>query len=216
MQTYAAQPGNADQANGVQSVCVLEQDTDGTYVEHYYQKEDNFPLFLMFALLSKHSGPLMAYGLVAGQITPMEYVLLSTLVCIGNDGRTYHPYTKHSDNSWTRQKHSLSYKVAKVRYGSAPPVKRVAGHKAPPGYGKKSTLPGVTKPRREVGVPNTTPKAPSTPKATPPSTPKQSTPTAGTPKPNTPKPPAVTPKPPAPKPPPAPPKPPAPKPPKPK
>ncbi|HEU5122275.1 MAG TPA: hypothetical protein VFT59_05525, partial [Candidatus Saccharimonadales bacterium] len=112
MQEYAAQPGVADQANTVDSVCVMEPEADGTYVEHYYQEKDNFPLFLAFALLTKHSGSVMTYGLLAGQITPAEYVLLSTLVCIRNDGRMYHPYTKLSDGSWVRQRQDLVYKVA--------------------------------------------------------------------------------------------------------
>lgn len=196
--------------NGTETVCVLEADGSGNYVEHYYAEEDHFNDFLLYALLFRHSNSLMTYGLVTGDLTFGEYLALSALTSVGSDGRAYHPYSRHSDGSWARQKTVINnYNVTNVRYGSKPAVslKTAYGQKPPPGYGK-STLPPVSKPQRNVGVPNTTPnKAPGSTKVTPPSTPKQSTPTAGKPKANTPKPPAATPKPPpAPKPAPKPPK----------
>src|SRR5690349_2533142 len=88
----------ADPSTEGKGVCVLELAADGTYTQHIYGEQDrsNFADYLLYALLLRSgASPLFTYGYIAGELTLVETVLLSTWVNVDRYGYMYHPYSKY-------------------------------------------------------------------------------------------------------------------------
>lgn len=142
MQQYAAQNGDTAQtvntnADGTQDICVL----DNTGQEHYYRQQDHFADYLLYSMMFGRSNTLLTYGLVSGQISPSDYLLLHYLVGVGSSGTVYHPYTCSSYNSCRPQRTVVNnVHVTKVYYGnSRKPVSYSTARQHPPtGYAPHS------------------------------------------------------------------------------
>jgi hypothetical protein len=125
-------------ADGTQDICVLESDGSGGYNQHYYKKEDNFNDYLLYSLMFGRSNALLAYGLISDDLDVSQYLALSLLTGVNNNGQMYHPYTQNGSNwgrntSWVNN--GSSY-VNNVRYGSASavPYSQAKTMPYPPGY----------------------------------------------------------------------------------
>jgi hypothetical protein len=187
LEEYVRQQGDTTKTvdsnpDGTQDVCVLEREADGSYEEHYYRQEDHFGDYLMYSMLLGNSNTLMTYGLISGDLSASDYVMLKLLTGVGDDGRAYHPYTRGGDGSYVRQKTVINnVNVTHVHYGSSAPLdlKTAKKQKPPAGYEAKPTLKPNTNPgikRGGLGVPGATngytpkPTTSSTKPAVPPKT----------------------------------------------
>jgi|GEM_PF-4343753 len=162
LQEYARENGDTTQnagtnADGTESICVLESDGRGGYEEHYYNSHDGFADYAMYAMLFGHSNALMTYGVISGDLSVADAMMLSLLTNIGDDGRAYHPYT-YGNGGWSRQGNNRTYinnyNVTKVQYGSRPPTALKDKPTTPPGYGKKTLAPADPKKVQRGGLGN--------------------------------------------------------------
>ncbi len=99
--------------------CILEDNGNGQYAEHYYSNDDrsSFPLFFAYAMMSRHSAPWLGAGLVTGAITPYEYMALSLMTNVNGNGIMYRPYAC-TDAGWGRNTTIINnVKVTNVYYG---------------------------------------------------------------------------------------------------
>lgn len=128
-------------------VCVLEPAQDGTYVQHYYSEQDSssFADYFLYALLVRTcaSSTLLTIGYISGDISLLEYILLSSWVNVDRYGYVFQPYQKNlSTGSWTRVRVELSKQVSKKQYGKAAPQMRLASQQSvtpPRGYATQKT-----------------------------------------------------------------------------
>jgi len=145
---YANQQGNTVQnagnnADGTQDICIV--DSNGS--QHYYKQDDHFGDYLLYsAMMSRAYGyggfqPLLTYGAITGDLSPMEFIALSLLTGVGPGGSLYHPYS-YTSAGWARQQSPVVVNnrtvtnVTNVYYGSkATPVSyQQAQTSKPAGY----------------------------------------------------------------------------------
>lgn len=139
-QNFTAQQTNvSNNSDGSQNICVMK---DGN--EHYYNQRDGFNNYAMYALLFGHSRTMMTYGLISGELSPLDYMLLSNMYSVNRSGQPYHPYS-HGSNGWSRQPIiDNSVHVTNVYYGSSSaPISIAQATKAPKDY-SSPTLPRST------------------------------------------------------------------------
>jgi hypothetical protein len=182
-------------ADGTQDICVLESDGSGGYNQHYYKEEDNFNDYLLYSMMFGRSNTLLAYGLISDDLDVSQYLALSLLTGVNNNGQMYHPYT-HNGSNWGRNtswvNNGSSY-VKNVRFGSkpdtvpyAPPSKMAypIGYKPVPLDFKPGTENDVASVKKGPDGKTTLTKKPGAnaqdtlktfPKSTPPPAPKTST-----------------------------------------
>jgi hypothetical protein len=117
-----AQDPNAAQitqaASNVPQVCML--DAQGN--QHYYHKGEGlddkqfFEYALMFSALSGGHGfnSLLTAGVLSGNVSAFDALILSSLVGVDRRGNVYHPYTIYN-GSWTRHSDYNVYVGASMR-----------------------------------------------------------------------------------------------------
>lgn len=143
MNEYIA--GNGDEVqsvtsngDGTNSVCVLEDDGNGGYREHYYDRDDNFNDYLLYSMMLGHSNALTTYGLISGDLSFSEAMALQMLAGV-NSGGIYRPYN-YTDRGWGYQPQRMqNTRITNVYYGSDPkPVSYSDSISKPrPGYSIK-------------------------------------------------------------------------------
>lgn len=160
LRQYAAQNGDGTKErgstdDGTQDVCVIQQTASGEYEERHYSSErdddDNeFSEYLLYSMLLGDSRTVATIGLIEGDLSVTDYMLLRYLVGMDNDGRTYPVYG--CDSGHRCQRHSTKLynqqvKVTHVRYGKAQRIdlKTARSQKPPAGYGIVTLKPVTTK-----------------------------------------------------------------------
>ena len=133
---YAAKNGDEvktyDDAGDTDTICVI--DTGGG--QHYVHRNDdaNFLYYWMMARVMGYRGgnTMLTYGMLSGDLSPLQYMALTSLVGIDSSGRAYSPYTPVGGNQWLRQPTYKNYTVTNVYYGtSRTPVDFATAQKAP-------------------------------------------------------------------------------------
>lgn len=124
-----------------QSVCVIEPDGNGGYVQAHYIASDNFAKYLLYALLLQNSrNALFTYGVISGEISLLDYLTLSLMMGVDKYGSLFQPFTKSGrDGSWSRIKSDVGARVSAVRYGSTAPKLQTAATSPAPPAGKSYT-----------------------------------------------------------------------------
>ncbi len=133
---YAASNGDSTQtstSNDVSDVCVIE----GNEV-HYYNQQDHFGDYLLYSMLFGNAHAFATVGLLDGDISPFEAIMLTSLVGVNDNGSIYHPYG-YQAGGWVRQSSTTivnNYHVTNVQYGHASPTGFSASKltKPPTGY----------------------------------------------------------------------------------
>lgn len=107
--------------DGTQNICVLEDDGNGGYNQHYYKQEDksNFNDYLLYSMMLGRSNALMTYGLLSGDLDVGDAMLLSLLTGVNNQGQMFRPYSYDNDNrNWNRRPAPMSGQLRNVTYGA--------------------------------------------------------------------------------------------------
>ena len=130
LQQYAAQHGDqsapaGNNADGTQTICVLEDDGQGGYNQHYYKQEEqsNFSDYFWYSMLLGHSNTLMAYGLMSGDLDVGDAIALSLLAGVNNQGQMFRPYSYDSETKyWGRRPAPIGGNLRSITFGAkAPP-----------------------------------------------------------------------------------------------
>lgn len=146
---YAAKNGDEvktySDATGDDTVCVI--DVGGG--QHFVKKDEdaNFLYYWMMArVMGYRSGnAMLTYGMLSGDLSPLQYMALSSLVGIDSYGRAYVPYTQVGGGQWLRQPAYKSYTVTKVYYGtSTAPVDFATAQKSPKAGYRTMPMPKAT------------------------------------------------------------------------
>lgn len=148
IQQYTAQQGGqltsqTANSNGTQDICVLQPNGNGGYDQHYYNQQDGLANYWMYALMFGHSQSLADYGLITGQLSPLDYIMLTSLSGVNRNGGFYHPYG-YSSGRWQRESQPVIINhVTVVQYGSRPPVSysKASSVKPPRGYARTRGIP---------------------------------------------------------------------------
>lgn len=127
------------------TVCVLEQGADGSYSQHYYNKDDHFADYALMAMLMPHAaGPLLTYGAISGDLDFSEVMFLSMMASFNSQGQPYHPYSYYDNGSWGRNTTVIdNRRVTNVYYGNDRTSKSKTSAR-PANYGKPKPLPRAT------------------------------------------------------------------------
>lgn len=120
--------------NGTQDVCVMEPDNR----EHHYKSNDTFSDYLLYSMLLGRSNSLLIYGLISGDLDAGDYLMLSMLTGVHNDGSMYRPYSRLDDGRWERRETRLDRRVEYVQYGQRSPDRFRPGARPKPPSGYKS------------------------------------------------------------------------------
>ncbi len=148
LRSYVASNGDQSSSNGDGTVCVL----DNSGNEHYYRQQDNFSNYLLYSAMFGQSRTLATYGLISGDLSPMQYIALQSLTSINRQGYAYHPYG-YSNNRWNHQDYSPTTRIQNVHvtnvyYGqSTTPVSFKQAYSSPPKQYKQysnTRLPNAT------------------------------------------------------------------------
>lgn len=76
------------------STCVVQKDpTHGNQPEvRYITEHDNYPDYMMLALLGANARTMATVGLLSGDLSPWQAFSIASMANIYDDGRYYHPY----------------------------------------------------------------------------------------------------------------------------
>jgi len=145
-----------DDWSDTEDVCVLRASNSTTYEQHYYRPNDgglSASDILLYHYMFRRSSSLGTALLIsqADDLDAGDLLALSLLMNIGDDGRTYRPYSYDSGaRSWSRSNTVVNNTtVTNVYYGSSrTPVRftdtRAKSYKAPSGYAPTKPLPKAT------------------------------------------------------------------------
>ena len=140
LQKYAADKGDTinqtTNSDGTQDICVLERQPDGSYNEHYYNRNDHFGDYLLYSMMFGRSNALLAYGAFNGDLSASDVLVLSMLSGVNSQGVMYHPYS-NSSGQWLRSP-SVVNNVTNVYYGNSTPTKYSSSLTPPVGYAAKA------------------------------------------------------------------------------
>lgn len=156
--TNQAPVSETTREDGTLDVCVLEQQPDGTYAERHYNQNDGFSDYLLYAALFGHSNSLATFGMITGDISFGQYLALSMLSGVNNQGGLFRPYgcglgscpyNPGSPYTWNRDPQPLRgannqpIRVTNIQYGNQPPRTYTGGKrpKPPAGYAKPKPIP---------------------------------------------------------------------------
>jgi len=140
LQQYVASQGSSvssisNNTDGTQNVCVLEANGSGSMQAHYYNQNDQFGDYLLYAMLTGQGHTLATYGLLTGQLDVGQALALSLLTGMGSDGSLYHPYT-YGNGGWSRQRTVINnVHVTYVDYGHQRPVNYSTAYRSGPPRG---------------------------------------------------------------------------------
>lgn len=127
------------------TVCVLERGSDGSYSQHYYNRDDHFADYAMMAFLMPHAaGPLLTLGAINGDLDFGEVMFLSMMTSFNSQGQPYRPYSYYDNGSWGRSTTVIdNRRVTNVYYGTDRTAKPKTAPR-PANYGKPKPLPKAT------------------------------------------------------------------------
>lgn len=150
---YASQNGSSvtntsNNTDGTQNICVLEPNGQGGYNERFYNRDSHFGDYLLYGMLfGRSSHALTTYGVVSGDISVLDAIMLNSLMDVNSGGQLYRPYT-HSGNSWQPRKTVVNNTtINHVYYGSkdAGTFKQATQAAPPAGFTRNTVLTSSSK-----------------------------------------------------------------------
>jgi hypothetical protein len=146
LDTYVQSHGDVltTDANGADSICTLQKNPQtGEVEQHYISREDKFSDYLLYSALLGQGQTLATYGLISGDLDPLEALALSSYSSVRRDGGFYTPYRHYNDGTWLRQvPTTTTVHITKVQYGNQTPMKYDDAQKkpTPPAYRTARTI----------------------------------------------------------------------------
>lgn len=138
-------------ADGDQSICVVETAADGTVRQHYYRPDDGLANYAMYAWMFGHSQQLATLAAASdGNLSTNDILMLSLMRGTDDRGSLYAPY-HYEYGSRTPTRVSYNTYVSQVSYGKSKPVPYSVGKtQRPKGYTTKSLTAPTIKPAPSI------------------------------------------------------------------
>ena len=147
MQNQGNQASITQDTSGNPTVCVI--DAGGNM--RYYDRNDGFQNYLMFAMMAGHVHPVVGAGVLMGDIDPIQALILNSLLVSPNSsGQLYHPYVRGANGTFRSNTTVIKNShVTNVYYGrSTMPVSyastQKSGYKQPAGYSSTTFKTGTS------------------------------------------------------------------------
>ncbi len=125
----------ANNSNGTQDICVLEGNE-----AHYYDHNDKFNDYALYALMTNRGSDLATLGLINGDLSLDQALTLQMMTDVRSDGTVYRSYGLTSGTpvhgTWHEQQTVVTnVHITNIQYGHSAPTSYKTGSKKPPqGY----------------------------------------------------------------------------------